>query len=128
MNTLDLLYVMLNMQKISYDASPTYVEKKKLKVYDGKITKYKLEHLRNIKKRINDDYERTKESYLGWSDEYNKKQCETYNKYLDSLIQLVHEEKENVEDQVLHNEIEKTYGKLFLTSSYEEILDNIYKL
>lgn len=132
MNTIDVLYMLYFMQKNHSKVSPTFVEKKLLNEYLYKIKLFKRKNINDIKKKIEDDFESKKNSYLGWSAEHYEKQKEEYLTYLEKLAQRLQESEDPLEDVEIDNEdlnvhtqIELAYGTLLPKS---DIKDNLCEI
>lgn len=135
---LKLLYKMYYQQKIHESLSPTFIEKKKINFYEGKIKKYYLNHISEIREEVQKYFENRKNSFVGWSVEYYVETNTKYNEFIDALVKKI-EECENIvedetllefdeEEQALYDEITYMFKELVPVPDIRDDMGEIEKL
>ena len=142
-STFEILCRIYYSQKINYDFSPTYVEKKKLEMYISKIKKYRQGHLRKIQDIFDNYFDESKVSMIGWSIEYYESERKRVNDFIEIMedkIKKCHNDRiligynELSQDEMnLKNELENSYSSygvsdFIVSSKYKEEFEEIEKM
>lgn len=110
---LEKLYSLYYNELIRYKLAPTYVEHRILLELLGSIKKYIMSFVNKLKKTIENETKKNKESYLTWDKKY-------YEKSSNEKLKLLEKFKNKLETTKYHEFLSKDFS---VTNSN---LDNLY--